>query len=617
MLWRSAMDSNGVVRLVGPHRRRRVDVLNRSVFGQSMPMLKKTTHVSFARLRRKLRASEAMFIALATVTGMAAGLLTIVQQLIAHSAQRLIYGVSINRLSALGSIHHPWKLVALPMGGLLLILMVRVLHRRREPIDVVEANALHGGRIPFSDNLVISAQTLLSNGVGASVGLEAAYAQLGGGLASTLGQWFALRRNDLRILVGAGAGAAIGAAFGAPLTGAFYAFEIVIGAYTPAAIAPVIAASLAAVAISRQLGVEPYLIATATGRAFTLYEYLGYACLGGVGAIVGIAIMRLVTFAEQRVLAATVIARWRQVIGGLLLVPIALASPQTLSAGHGALHLDLVLHPAITFLLIVLGLKIMASVIALSFGFRGGLFFASLFLGSLLGQIFAGAVAMLGPGFTLDLNDAALVGMAALSVSVVGGPMTLAMLMLETTHDFALMGVVLTATLVSGAITRELFGYSFSTWRFHIRGSAIRSPRDIGWMRDLTAKTVMRRDWVEITDTTTIAEFRERVPLGSTKKSVMTNGQNHYLGIIPTAAAYRSDLDPDSSVATIAILAETTLAPETGTLAILQTFDREAVDELAVVDGDGAVVGVVTEKYARRRYFDWIELSQKEVFGET
>jgi CIC family chloride channel protein len=583
-----------------------------------MAVIEKTTLlVSITRLRRKLRASEAAFILLAAFAGIAAGLLTIAQQSIAHTVQRLFYGVSINRVSALGSIHHPWKLVALPIGGLLLVLIVRWLDRRRVPIDVVEANALHGGRIPFTDNLVISVQTLLSNGVGASVGLEAAYAQMGGGIASTFGQWFALRRNDLRILVGAGAGAAIGAAFGAPLTGAFYAFEIVIGAYTPAAIAPVMAAALAAASISKLFGVEPYLIATTTARAFSIYEYLAYAGLGGICALLGIVVMRLVTFTEQHVQASKMISRWRQFIGGLLLVPIALASPQALSAGHGALHMDLVLHPALTFLLIVLLLKIAASVISLSFGFRGGLFFASLFLGSLIGQIFAGLVNLMGLGFTLDLNDAALVGMAALSVSIVGGPMTLAILMLETTHDFALMGVVITATLISSALTRELFGYSFSTWRLHIRGSAVRSPRDIGWMLDLTAKTVMRRDWVEIAESTTIAELREKVPLGSTKKSVMTDGHGHYRGIVNTSAAFRADLNPQASVAAIAILPQTMLTAETGMHEILKTFDRESVDELAVVDADRRVLGLVTEKYARRRYFDWIELSQREVFGEA
>ncbi|WP_287940463.1 chloride channel protein [Sphingopyxis sp.] len=573
--------------------------------------------IQLTRLRRKLRASEAAFVALTALAGLVAGLLTVGQQLIAHGIQRLFYGVSINRLSALGSIHHPWKLAALPIGGLLMVLLVRWLRRRRAPIDVVEANALHGGRIPFADNLVISAQTILSNGVGASVGLEAAYAQMGGGFASILGQWFALRRNDLRTLVGAGAGAAIGAAFGAPLTGAFYAFEIVIGTYSPAAVAPVMAAALAAASVTRLVGIDPYLIATTTGRGFSIYEYLAYAGLGLVCAAAGIAIMRLVTFVEQMVQGWKSIAPWRPIAGGLLLIPLALISPQTLSAGHGALHLDLLMHPALAFLAIVLVLKIAASVISLSFGFRGGLFFASLFLGSLLGQLFAGLVNLMDLGIELDPNDAALVGMAALSVSVVGGPMTLAILMLETTHDFALMGVVLTATLVSGTITRELFGYSFSTWRLHIRGSAIRSPRDIGWMFDLTARSVMRRDWVAIPLDMTVAEFRQLVPLGSTKKSVLTDGTGHYRGIVPTASAFRPDLDTHDGVASIAILTDTTLTPNTGIDAVLRMFDRESVDELAVVDDDGHVLGIVTEKYARRRYFEGIEMSQREIFGEV
>ena len=36
-------------------------------------------------------------------------------------------------------------------------------------------------------------------------------------------------------MVGCGAAAAISGAFGAPLAGAFYAFELVIGGYTPPA----------------------------------------------------------------------------------------------------------------------------------------------------------------------------------------------------------------------------------------------------------------------------------------------------------------------------------------------------------------------------------------------
>ena len=574
--------------------------------------------IAAARQRRRLRESEAAFILLAAVAGLAAGVLTNVQQLIAHGIQSLLYGVTINRLSALGVIHHPWKLLALPIGGAMLMFLARGLrNRQRVPVDVVEANALHGGRIPFIDNLVIASQTLLSNGAGASVGLEAAYAQMGGGVASQIGQWFTLRRGDLRTLVGAGAGGAIGAAFGAPLTGAFYAFEIVIGNYTPAAIAPVMAAALSAVFVTRALGADPYLIATTAGRAFSVSDYLLYALLGLLCALFGMLIMRLVAFTELRVHGWRRIAGWKPVVGGLLLIPLAMLSPQTLSAGHGALPLDLVLRPPLSFLAILLLLKIAASVISLSFGFRGGLFFASLFLGSLIGQIFAGLV-NLGPlGALIDPNDAALVGMAALSVSIVGGPMTLAVLMLETTHDFALMGVVLTATLVSSAFTREMFGYSFSTWRLHLRGSTIRSPRDIGRLMTLTAGRIMRTDWTAVSQDMTVAEFRGRVPLGKTAKVILIDAEGHYRGIVPTAAAFHPDLDGASAVAGLATQSGIVLRRAMDIRSVLKLFDEASADELVVIDDDEQVIGVVTERHARRRYFEELEASQRELFGES
>lgn len=567
--------------------------------------------------RRRLRKSEAAFIVLAAIAGLGAGLLAIAQQVAAHGLQQLLYGVTINRLSALGSIHHPWRLAALPVAGLLLILLSRLLRRRTHaPIDVVEANALHGGRIPVADNLIISGQTLLSNGAGASVGLEAAYAQMGGGFASMLGTWLRLRRSDLRTLVGAGAGSAIAAAFGAPLTGAFYAFEIVIGTYTPAAIAPVLAASLAAASIARYMGISPYLIATTATQQFPVWQYLCFAGLGLVCALLGIVIMRLVTAAELGTTRWKRIAPWRPLIGGCLLVPLALISPQTLSAGHGALHLDLVLRPTLAFLATVLLLKIAASVISLAFGFRGGLFFASLFLGSIVGQIFAGLVNLILPGVALDPQDAALVGMAALSVSVVGGPMTLSILMLEITHDFALMGVVLVATLISSAVTRETFGYSFSTWRLHLRGSMVRSPRDIGWMLTLSAQRIMRRDFVTVPLAISAAEFRARVRLGSASKAVAVDSAGHYAGIVATAAVHASDVAPDTPLAALLTYQAVAIDPGAPIDAILQQFDTAVADELAVVDSDGNVLGVVTEKHARRRYFEELDRRQRELFGE-
>jgi CIC family chloride channel protein len=145
-------------------------------------------------------------------------------------------------------------------------------------------------------------------------------------------------------------------------------------------------------------------------------------------------------------------------------------------------------------LLILLAMKALASVVSLSFGFRGGLFFASLFLGVLVGQIFA-ALTVLVPWLpSLDPTVAALVGLGAFGVAVVGGPFTMSFLVLEATGDFTVAAAALVASLIASALVRETFGYSFSTWRLHLRGETIRSAHDVSWMRPLTAGRMMRKD---------------------------------------------------------------------------------------------------------------------------
>ena len=85
-----------------------------------------------------------------------------------------------------------------------------------------------------------------------------------------------------------------------------------------------------------------------------------------------------------------------------------------------------------------------------------------------------------------------MIGMSALSASVIGGPLTMTFIALETTGDLWLATAVLIAVMVSSQVTREVFGFSFATWRFHLRGETICSAADIGWMRDLTVGKMAR-----------------------------------------------------------------------------------------------------------------------------
>ena len=568
-------------------------------------------------IRRCIRASEFAFIVLATIVGAGAGLLSVVQGAIARTMQHALFPLPpSDRLSGLAALPLA-SLIVLPIGGVVLAgFSWATRARKRRMVDAVEANALHGGRMSIADSLVISGQTVLSNGFGASVGLEAAYAQLGGAIGSIAGRAFNLRRADLRNLVGAGAGAAIAAAFGAPLAGAFYAFEIVIGAYTPTALAPVVAAALAGTLVAQVLGAEPYVIDVASTLPTETHHYLIYAGLGAICAGIGILLMRAVALVEIGTRRVKLPEWSRPAIGGALLIPIALISPQVLSSGHGALNADLGIDGPLAFIATIFLAKCVASIVSLGFGFRGGLFFASLFLGTLIGHLFAASLAAIVGYDVVDPHNAALVGMAGLAVAVVGGPMTMAMLVLAATHDFALTGAVLAAALVSSTIVRETFGYSFSTWRLHLRGETIKSARDVGWVKTLTAGRMMRRETKMIPAATTVAVFRREVLLGATSRSVLIDDQDRYAGIVQTPAAYSELLDPGTPIATLAINVDAALTPTMDIAEVMRRFDASGADELAVLDEDRRVLGLLSESFVRRRYAEELEKAQRELFGE-
>ncbi|HEY1426596.1 MAG TPA: chloride channel protein [Caulobacteraceae bacterium] len=566
-------------------------------------------------LRGEIRRSELWLVAIATLVGAAAGLATIGIGFAAHTLQMLFYDIDFDeRLSSLQQID-PRRLGALPLGGALLVFITWAWARGRAttPVDPVEANALRGGRMSFRDSLFVTAQTLCSNGFGASVGLEAAYAQMGGAIASITGRFFNLRRSDLRTWVGAGAGAAIGVAFGAPLAGAFYAFEIVIGSYTVANVAAVIAAAIAAWLMTKLVDFTPMVIPITTPDDYKLSHYLLYAALGLVCALYGVGVMRIIGWIDMLTGRLTVARPFRPIMGGVLLVGVALISVQTLSAGHGAMYLDLTAKLGIGALVFLLVTKSAASMISLGFGFRGGLFFASLYLGSLLGRLFA-VVIDTYLGASLDPTAASLIGMGALAVAVVGGPLTMSFLVLQTTGDSGLTAATLTASIVASLLVRETFGYSFSTWRLHLRGETIRSAHDVGWLRTLTAGRMMRTDTRTIAAAASLDEFRRRFPLGSTQRAIALDGEGGYAGIVPTAAVY-ADADGQGVVSEMAILGDDWLAPEMSIKEIMGVFDRTGADELAVLGDGREVLGMLSESYATRRYAEELEKNRRDLVG--
>jgi CIC family chloride channel protein len=573
------------------------------------------------RLRAIVRARESSLILLAALVGVLAGLVVAGMGIGVDILHETFFQLSPGeRLSGRLSLD-PWLAVLVPLsGGILFGIASEVIARWRpeREVDPIEANALHGGRMSLIGSMIVAAQTMWSSGVGASVGLEAGYTQIASGIASRIGNAFRLRRGDLRILVGCGAAAGIAGAFGAPLAGAFYGFELIIGSYSPNSLAPVGISALIGFLVAQHFSPAELGVVAPDKTTIAAHDLVLAATLGLLAAMLGIILMRGVAICEAMFTRSRLRPTLRTAAGGLVVGLIAILSPQVMSSGHGALRVAGMLDLSFRAVALLFVLKIVASIASLGSGFRGGLFFSSLLIGALGGHLLAIALTMFWPTVYFDPNAYAVIGMSALAASVIGGPLTMIFIALETTGDLWLTTAVLIAVIIAAQVTREGFGYSFATWRFHLRGETIRSAADVGWMRDLTVGSMMREDVQTVHASTTIGAFREEFPLGAMPYVVAVDENDRYVGLVLMADAHSAEVSPDKPVKELLHYREDLLLPGMAVKEAVLAFDRAEAEALAVVDSfrDRHVIGLLTEAYVLRRYAAALERRRRELIGD-
>jgi CIC family chloride channel protein len=560
----------------------------------------------------RLRDSDLFLLVLALGAGVAAGIGVVLIDLLLARLRQLAFAIPPDgHLSDIDL--GPARVLLMPVLGGLFVGVAAALLRRwrpREVVDAIEANALFGGRMSVRDSLGLVAVTLLSGGFGASVGLEAAYTQFGAALASRLGRLTNLRRDDVRTLVGCGAAGAIAAAFNAPLTGAFYAFELIIGSYTLQSLAPVgIAALTGALVVRGLVGSNPIFVVWHE-ITISASDYPAFFGLGLAAAGLGIMVMKGVTSTEA-LFRSLAVPRWaRPAVGGLIIGALALPFSQVLGAGHGGIMR--VLHSGfdLSFVGGLILAKIIASAVSIGSGFRGGLFSTSLFLGSLFGSFIGALLAQFAPQLGADPLIYALVGMGAVAAAIVGAPMTMIMIVLETTGDFAATIGVMVGVVTAAIAVRHWFGYSFATWRFHLRGLTIRSPEDVGWINELLVGPMMRRDPAVIAAELTPDELHRRFPAGSTRQVFVVDDRGRLSGIIDPVEA--SEPDGAKTVKTVGELVSKPapfLLPGDDLRTAIDRFSEAAQETLPVVNNneDRRIVGYLSEAFALRRYAQELE----------
>jgi chloride channel protein, CIC family len=453
-----------------------------------------------------LRANRLGLFCVAIVVGVSAGLGAVAFRYLIFGFTWLATGhTEFGQQGWVGSDHLPWLgvgfFVVIPViGGLLYGPLISRFAREARGHGVPEvmiAVAENGGRIRPRVTVVKALASALCIGTGGSVGREGPIVQIGAALASSLGQWVRMPENRLRVLVACGAAGAISATFNAPITGVFFAIELILRELSVEAIFTIMLSAMLADVISRVFfGSGPFLTQLPAGIGLNhIANYLLVALLAAIAGLIGVFFTNVLYKTED--LCDRVWRRrpdWaRPAVGGIVFGLLLLAVPQLYGVGYPVMYAAFAGHYALWFLVILAAGKMLACSLTIGIGGSGGVFAPSLFVGATSGMAF-GLITnhLFGPA-AAEPALYAIVGMGAVFASAARAPLTALASTVEMTGDYTLTLPVMLAVAVATTVSRALSYGSIYTTKLLRRGTDIDRPAPTQAFAALTAADAMHR----------------------------------------------------------------------------------------------------------------------------
>ena len=486
--------------------------------GMSWDRLRQRTAMQWRQL---VRNDDLRLTLLAVVIGVVAAWAAIGFRYMISGFQWLGFQEDLEKLFSTAMALPWWQVLLVPTaGGLLIGLFIRFVMPERRPLgvaDVMEAATHRGGHLSVRRAALATIANAASIGSGASVGREGPVVLLGASIASWVSRQLRLSRSAMLVVFGCGVAAAVAASFNAPVAGALFALEVVIGHYRLRAFAPVVIASVTGTVMTRvHYGDFPAFIKP-TFEIQSFWEFGAFGLLGVACAAAAMALMLGIMLAEREAERMPVPVWLRPAIGGLMVGAIGIAFPQVLGVGYEAT--DIALNPraagAMAFdmwlLIALVGAKLLATSISLGFGFGGGIFSPSLVLGAFLGGATGHIASSVFPHLASDIGAYTLIGMAAVAAAVLGAPISTILIAFELTGDYKLTIGVMVAVVIASLLTQSLFGRSFFQWQLERRGVGDQPDHYERYLRETTVRSLMRTDYVSIEEGASLDEVRRRI----------------------------------------------------------------------------------------------------------
>lgn len=458
---------------------------------------------------------ETLHLMLAGIVGILAGVANWLYFLCNQLVQLLLMGERGDLLGAASKME-PWQRVMVPTAGglaagLALYWGLRLL---RSPglTNLLEVVVAGDGRLSLRTGVVNSVSSLLSISTGASIGREGLIIQISSTVASKIGQIAKWPPYRLRLLVACGAAAGLAAGCNAPIAGAVFAAQIVLGNFSMNMFAPLVVSSVVAAIISRSLFGMRQLYNAPSYDFTSLTELPWFILLGLLSGILGALFLKAMRAGQNQMNRWPIPIYVRLAFAGLVVGLIGIYYPEVWGNGYTAANRLLgEAQPQIQFLVWLLVAKFVATAITVSSGTVGGIFTPTLFLGASLGSLLGAVIHDSNMGSQLPTGAFALVGMGSLLAATTHSPLLAILMIFELSLNYSIMPALMLACVVSTLVARRLHPESIYTEPLRRKGVELeRESAHVGAATEQTVADIMQAPVPPVRESTPFTEIADR-----------------------------------------------------------------------------------------------------------
>ena len=530
--------------------------------------------------------------------------------------EHLFWGGDFN-LKTILDIHWGWKIFIPAMGGVFVGLIIQYVAREAKGHgvpEVMEAISLRNGIIRPRVVLAKLSASAVYIASGGSVGREGPVIQIGSAIGSSLGQLFKVNPKRMRTFVACGAASGIAAAFNAPVAGALFAVEVILGDFAVPLFSPVVISSVMATVVSRHfLGDSP---------AFEVPKYhlgspmeLGfYVVLGFLAA--GVALLFIKTLYKSEEIFDNL--KWPEPVkaglGGIGIGLIGIFFPQIFGVGYdtitSALNGELIWKVALGLVF----LKIVATSLSLGSGGSGGIFAPSLFMGAVLGAFYGSVIAEYFPNLEIFPGAYALVAMGGVVAAATHGPIAAILIIFEMSGDYKIILPLMITCIIATVIAMRVKKESIYTLKLKLRGINLHGGREINVLKSLNVSEVYRKSVETMDESVPFPKIVEKMANSQHSYFYIVDANNNIPGSISLNEIRQTIIDYENLKNLL--IAKDIMNPEVVTVSIddnlddvMKKFGRNNIDEFPVIsEKDGRkIVGSIWQR-------DVIEIYNRQVF---